>query len=118
MEFWVYLLITELMPIAIWVFGAICEKNSVKFNKGLGYRSKLALKNKLTWEYSNKVSSKILGSVGTFLFIMNAIIIISFGLEIMIFVILGNVLIVTLALFIIEKSLRKKFDLSGKIKNN
>lgn len=118
MEFWIYLIITEFIPIAIWVFGAICENNSIKFGKGLGYRSKLALKSKLTWEYANKVSSKILGAIGTFLFIMNAVIIISFGLESMIFVVLGNILIVMIVLFIIEKSLRKKFDLSGKIKNN
>lgn len=52
MEFWVSLILVEVIPIFMWIVGGICESKSTEFKKAkLGYRSKFSGKNKYTWEY-------------------------------------------------------------------
>lgn len=119
MGFWVYLIGIEFLPILLWVTGAICDGKVTKYpNMKIGYRSNLSMKNKLTWEYSNKVFAHIAGSSGTFLFVMNAIILMSIGVDSIKFIIGINILVIILVIFITEKTLKKKFDLNGEIKSN
>lgn len=119
MSFWIYLLIVEIIPIIIWILGAICEEKSSKFpNTKVGYKSKFAIKNKTTWEYANKLVAKMNGSIGTFLFIINAVILFSIGIEAFVFILTLNLIISVALFYMIDRLLRRKFDKEGNIKNN
>lgn len=119
MNLWIALLIIEIIPILMWIVGGVCESKALNFkNQGIGYRSKFSGKNKYTWEYANKMVAKVAGGIGTLLFIINAIVIMMFGLATLIILLAINLLCGFLAILIVEKSLKKKFDASGKIKNN
>lgn len=119
MNLWGYLILLEVLPVSLWVAGAFFENKAKKFpNTMVGYRSKFAIKNKFTWEYANKVFAKVAGSIGTFLFVMNAIIVFNFGISSSWFVMISNIIGIILVIFIVEKTLLKKFNKDGEFKNN
>ena len=111
MKFWVYLLVVELIPIALITIGSIYEKNSTRYGDGkFGYKNQYSIKSEFLWEYSNKLASKMFGIIGPILFIINAIILFIFGHETFTFIMLFNFFIVIFFIIIIDGIIRKKFN--------
>ena len=110
MDFWMYLLIAELIPLALFVIGGLYESNATKYEKmKFGYKNQYSIKDKVSWEYSNKVAAKLFGSIGTFLFIINAILLFILGRDIFTFILLFNLFMVILSKIMIDKIIKKKF---------
>ena len=111
MNFWVYLLIVEIIPIGIFIFGGLYETSSTKYpDTKIGYKHKYSLNDKYSWEYSNKLAGKIYGSVGTGLFIINAIVLFIIGENTFTFILLFSLFMVLLSRLMIDKLIKKKFD--------
>lgn len=111
MNFWVYLLIIEIIPIGLFIFGGLYETNSTKFNENkFGYKNQYSIKDKLAWEYSNKVAAKIFGSIGTLLFIVNTILLFMFGESALTFILLFSLFMVVFLRMMIDRLIKKKFD--------
>ena len=103
MSFWVYLLIVEIIPIGMFIFGGLYETSSTKYpDTKIGYKHKYSLNDKYSWEYSNKLAGKIYGSVGTGLFII--------GENTFTFILLFSLFMVLLSRLMIDKLIKKKFD--------
>ena len=110
MNFWVYLLIIEIIPIGLFVFGGLYESNSTKFEENkFGYKNQYAINNKLAWEYSNKVAAKIFGSIGTLLFIVNTLLLFMFGEGVLTFILLFSLFMVVFSRMMIDRLIKKKF---------
>lgn len=115
MSFWIKLFIIEIIPLFSIIFGGVCESSCNKYpNIKIGYKNKNSVKNKFIWEYSNKVASKILGSLGTFLFIINAVIIIVLGDSILFLTLFINIIFLVLFIVIINKVIVKKLNNKNK----
>lgn len=111
MNFWVYLLIVEIIPVGMFILGGLYETSSTKFpDTKSGYKNKHSLKDKGSWEYSNKVAAKIYGTVGTLLFIINAILLFIIGENALTFILLFSLFMGILSRMIIDKLINKKFD--------
>lgn len=114
MNFWINLFIIEIIPLILILFGGVCETSFNKYpNTKIGYKNKNSISNKIIWEYSNKVASKILGFMGTFLFIINAVILILLGESILALLII-NVILLILTIVIINKIIIKKLNTKNK----
>ena len=110
MNFWIYLLIIVSIPIGLFVFGGLYEANSTKFNQNkFGYTNQYSVKDKLAWEYANKVAAKIFGSIGTLLFIVNTILLFMFGEGVLTFILLFSLFMVIFSKIMIDKLIKKKF---------
>lgn len=115
MNFWMNLFIIEIIPLGLLLFGGICDVSFNKYpNTNIGYRNKNSISNKIIWEYSNKVASKILGFTGTFLFIINAVILILLGKSIVFFLLFINIVFLVLSIVIINKIIVKKLNAKNK----
>lgn len=115
MNFWINLFIIEILPLSLLLFGGICEVSFNKYpNTKMGYKNKNSISNKFIWEYSNKVASKILGFIGTFLFIINAVILILLGKSIIALLIIINIILSSLTIVIINKIIIKKLNTKNK----
>ena len=111
MDFWIYLIIAEIIPLGLFIFGGLYETNSTKFDEmKFGYKNKFSIRDKYSWEYSNKVASKLFGSIGTFLFIINAILLFILGESTFSFILLFNLFMVILARIMIDSIIKKKFN--------
>ena len=111
MNFLVYLLIIELIPLGLLIFGALCESNSNKYpNTKFGYKNQYSIKDKIIWEYSNKAASKIFGFIGTVLFIVNGIVLFIFSETTFSFILIINLFILIFSIMIIDKIIKKKFN--------
>lgn len=111
MNFWVYLLIVEIIPVGMFILGGLFETSSTKYpDTKIGYKNKYSLKDKYSWEYSNKLAAKIYGSAGTILFIISAILLFIIGENTFTFILLFSLFIALLARTMIDKLINKKFD--------
>ena len=111
MEFWIYLLIVELIPLGLFIMGGLYESNSTKYEEmRFGYKNQYTIKDKIAWEYSNKLASKIFGSIGTLLFIVNAIVLFIFGENAFTFILMFSFFIVVLSRMMIDRLIKKKFN--------
>lgn len=109
MDFWIYLLITELIPLGLFVIGGLYESNSTKYEEmKFGYKNQYSIKDKFSWEYSNKLAAKIFGSIGTLLFIVNAILLFILGENTFTFILLFNLFMVIFSRMMIDKLIKKK----------
>lgn len=61
MEFWIFMLIINLIcPFVLIIFGRMFLKNIPEdINMTFGYRTKMSMKNKETWEFAHKYCGKI-----------------------------------------------------------
>ena len=110
MNFGIYLLIVDIIPIGLFIFGGLYESNSTKFNENkFGYKNKYSIKDKLAWEYSNKVAAKIFGSTGTLLFIVNTLLLFMFGEGVLTFILLFSLFMVVFSRMMIDRLIKKKF---------
>lgn len=111
MSFWIYLVLTEIVPMGLFVVGGLYETKSTKYpDTKIGYKNKYSTENKVAWEYSNKLVAKIYGSVGTLLFIVNAILLFVLGEDTFTFILAFNLFMVVLSRLMIDKLIKKKFD--------
>lgn len=111
MGFGIYLLISELIPLCLFIVGGLYESNSTKYEEmKFGYKNQYSVKDKFSWEYSNKLAAKIFGSIGTLLFIINAIILFIFGENAFAFLLLLNLFMITLSKMMIDSLIKKKFN--------
>ncbi|MCF0147003.1 MAG: SdpI family protein [Clostridium sp.] len=111
MEFWIYLLIGELIPIGLFIIGGLYESNSTKYEEmKFGYKNQYTIKDKISWEYSNKLAAKIFGSIGTFLFIVNAILLFIFGENSFTFILLFSMFVIILSRMMLDRLIKKKFN--------
>lgn len=115
MNFWINLFTIEIIPLSLLLFGGICEISFNKYpNTKIGYKNKNSISNKTIWEYSNKIASKILGFIGTFLFIINAVILILLGKSILFILLFINIVFLVLSIVIINKIIIKKLNTKNK----
>lgn len=111
MEFWVYLLISELIPLGLFIIGGLYESNSTKYaDMKFGYKNEYTIKDKVSWEYSNKLAAKIFGSIGSLLFVVNAIILLIFGENSFTFILILSLFMVILSKMMLDNLLKKKFS--------
>lgn len=111
MDFWIYLLITELIPLGLFIIGGLYESNSTKYEEmKFGYKNQYSIKDKFSWEYSNKLVAKIFGSIGTLLFIVNAILLFIFGESTFTFILLFSLFMVILSRMMVDMLIKKKFN--------
>ena len=111
MDFWIYLLIVELIPLGLFVLGGLYESNSTKYEQmKFGYKNQYSVKDKFSWEYSNKLAAKIFGSMGSFLFIINAIALFIFTESVFTFILLFNLFVVIFSRMMLDRLIKKKFN--------
>ncbi len=111
MEFWIYLLIGELIPIGLFIMGGLYESYSTRYPKiKYGYKNQYTIKDKISWEYSNKLASKIFGAIGTLLFIVNAILLFVFGENAITFILAFSLFTVILSRMMLDRLIKKKFN--------
>lgn len=114
MDFWIYLLISELIPLGLFIIGGLYESNSIKFDDmKFGYKNQYSIKDKISWEYSNKLAAKIFGSIGSLLFIVNAILLFIFGESTFTFILLFSLFMVILSRMMLDRLIKKKFNDKG-----
>ena len=119
MEFWIYLLIGELIPLGLFIIGGLYESNSTKYQEmKFGYKNQYTIKDKISWEYSNKLAAKIFGSIGTLLFIVNAILLFVFGENAFTFILLFSLFMVILSRMMLDRLIKKKFSDKWYFKSN
>lgn len=112
MNFIVFLIIVDIVPFGLLLLGGIYETKYSKFpNTKIGYKIRCSILNEKTWEYSNKLASKIYGIVGSFLLVLNTIAIFIFGEEALSSILLLTLALVIMARLIIENIIKKKFKL-------
>ncbi len=59
MQFWIFMLIMDLlMPLTMIFFGFIFKNPPKKINGYYGYRTKMSMKNTDTWEFAHRTLSK------------------------------------------------------------
>jgi hypothetical protein len=111
MKLWVILFIFEILPIILWALSWFFENKASKYpDIKNGYRTKMSRINEKTWEYGNKVASKIYNYTANILFIVIAITIMFLKINLVSLVFI--IFIVLLAdYFIIEGLIKKKFKL-------
>ena len=73
-----------------------------------GYKNEYTIKDKVSWEYSNKLAAKIFGSIGSLLFVVNAIILLIFGENSFTFIL--SLFMVILSKMMLDNLLKKKFS--------
>ena len=111
MDFWIYLLIVELIPLGLFILGGLYESNSTKYEQmKFGYKNQYSVKDKFSWEYSNKLAAKIFGSMGSFLFIINAIALFIFTESVFTFILLFNLFVVIFSRMMLDRLIKKKFN--------
>ncbi|ASW42023.1 SdpI family protein [Clostridium isatidis] len=108
----ILLIIVDIVPLGLLLLGGIYETKHSKFpNTKIGYKNKYSILNKKTWEYSNKLASKIYGAIGSFLLVLNTIGIFIFGEEAFSTILALTFILVVIARLIIENIIKKKFKL-------
>lgn len=111
MNFWIYLLIAEAIPLILFILGGLYEGNSTKYKENkISYKSNYADKDKISFEYCNKVAAKLFGATGTLLFIVNAISLFLFGEGAITFVLLFSLFMVVLTKMLIDRLIKKKME--------
>lgn len=111
MSFWIYLFIAEAIPLILFVLGGLYESNSTKYKENkISYKSSYADKDRTSFEYCNKVASKLFGATGTLLFIVNAISLFLFGEGAITFVLLFSLFMVVLTKMLIDRLIKKKME--------
>lgn len=111
MGFWIYILISELIPLGLFIIGGLYESNSTKYESmKFGYKNEYSMKDKSSWEYSNKLAAKIFGSIGSLLFAINVIVLFIFGENSFTFILLLNLFMVILSKMMIDNIIKKKFS--------
>lgn len=103
------LIIYEIIPIALWMLGWYFENNYSKYpDTSKGYKSNKEIKDEKTWVYGNKVASKIFNITGTILFVMVAVSLLFFAMNL---VLLAFIIFIVLCLdfMVIEGMIKKKF---------
>lgn len=112
MNFIVFLIVVDIIPVGLLLLGGIYETKYSKFpNTKIGYKNKNSILNKETWEYSNKLASKIYGAIGSFLLVLNTLGAFIFGEEALAPLLGLTLLLVVMARVIIENIIIKKFKL-------
>jgi len=110
MDFWILLLIVDIIPIGVFILGAFYEtKYSTYPDVKRGYKNKYTVLNKEAWVYGNKLASKIYGIVGTILLTLNTVLLFIFGENAFITTLFISFMFTVLSRIIIEKLLEKKF---------
>ncbi|MBQ6820224.1 MAG: hypothetical protein IJO26_02875 [Clostridium sp.] len=64
-------------------------------------------KSNISWKYLNKIVSKILDSIGSFLFIINTLGLLMFRKELFIIILMINLVIVVFSKVIIDKLIKR-----------
>ena len=123
MDFWIFMLIMELlMPFTMIGFGRYFSNQAPKeINSTFGYRTKMSIKNRETWEFAHKYFGKLWYICG--------LVLLPISIILMLFLrgqsedVIGNagaiICIVQLipllgSVFLTEKVLKKNFDKNGK----
>lgn len=110
MDFWMLLLIVDIIPIWLFILGAYYEiKHSTYPEIKRGYKNKYTILNKKDWEYGNKLASKIYSTVGMALLILNTLLMFMLGESVFITALFISFMFTVLSRIIIEKLLEKKF---------
>ena len=110
MNFWILLLIVDVIPVALFILGGIYETKYSKYPEiKIGYKNKYTVLNKEAWKYGNKLASKIYGTVGTILLILNTLLLFILGENAFITILFISFMFTILSRIIIEKLLEKKF---------
>ncbi|MDZ7542906.1 hypothetical protein GNF83_17310 [Clostridium perfringens] len=111
MSIWLYLVLTEIIPLGLFIVGGLYESKSTKYpDMKIGYKNKYSTQSSLAWEYSNKLVAKLNGSVGTLLFIVNAVLLFIIGESAFTFLLAFNLFMVVLSRLMIDNIIKKKFD--------
>ncbi|WP_300380066.1 hypothetical protein [Clostridium sp.] len=110
MDFWMILLMADMIPIGLFILGGYYETKYSRYPEvKKGYKNKYTVLNKVAWEYGNKLASKIYGTAGTALLVLNTIILFIFGENAFITTLFISFMCTVLSRIIIEKLLEKKF---------
>lgn len=111
MKLWVILFIFEILPIVLWALSWYFENKLSKYpDVKRGYKTKMSRINEKTWEYGNKVASKIYNYTANILFIIIAINIIFLKIN-LVFLVFIIFIVLCADYFIIERLIKKKFKL-------
>lgn len=106
-----YLVLIEIIPLSLLIFGGIYDTKSSKYpDTKIGYRNSYSTKDKFSWEYSNKLAAKLYGFVGTLLFIINAVLMLMIGENSLAFIFIVNLFVAVLSRVMIDALLKKKFS--------
>lgn len=115
---------TLIMPILMIGMGNVFLKNPPKdINEVYGYRTKRSMKNQETWDFAHQYCGKVWRKIGSIMLIISIVIdgIMSIGKEklmfpqdeILIIILLIQTSILIIAIYPVEKALKKNFDEEG-----
>ncbi len=107
------------IPAIMILIGGIWKSNPPKdINSLYGYRTRMSMLNKDTWDFAHRLISKIWLVVGFLMFIFTIIayILIEDKAEAVIIISLVQILIMLLTIIPVEIELKKKFDKKGNLK--
>lgn len=120
MKFWIFMLKCVLiLPVSMIITGIAYRKGNYpqKINSSFGYRTKMSMKNKETWEFAQKQFGKIWFLTGTVIFLPSVVpMLFVVDKEIDFIGWFGGAIVVIQVLFMIvpmiltENSLKKQFD--------
>lgn len=125
MGFWIFLFaMVMLVPILIISFGSYFKKKAPKeINDLFGYRTKMSMKNKQTWEFAHKYFGNIWFKSGWVMLILSVIaMMFTIGksedyISIFVLIIYAiQILFLFVSIFLTEKELKRNFDENGKAK--
>lgn len=109
------------IPLIMIAFGKLFENNAPKSINGFyGYRTKMSMKNKDTWEFAHKYCGKLWKKIGAMLCIITLILTVLFfsWSEDIQGTVLGVIVTIQMAvlvgsIFLVESALKKNFDKDG-----
>ncbi|HCW04206.1 MAG TPA: hypothetical protein DGK91_06570 [Clostridium sp.] len=125
MGFWIFMFIMNLLiPLTMIGFGSyFYKKASKEINHVFGYRTRLSMKNRDTWEFAHHYCGKLWRKIGWIMLPISAIaMVFVFGKEIDTVGLYGGVLngiqvsILLVSIFPTEIALRRRFDKKGRRK--
>lgn len=126
MPFWIFMLITLLLlPVNMIGFGSYFLKKAPKeINNIFGYRTKMSMKNKDTWEFAHHYCGQVWRIVGWGMLVVSSIsMFFSFrehnnviGVYVKIIFALQIILLI-ITIVLIEKALKDTFDKNGNRRN-
>jgi uncharacterized membrane protein len=123
--FWIFMFIMNLLiPLTMIGFGSYFYKKAPKeINNVFGYRTRLSMKNRDTWEFAHHYCGKLWRKIGWIMLPISAIaMVFVFGKEIDTVGLYGGVLngiqvsILLVSIFPTEIALRRRFDKKGRRK--
>lgn len=127
MEFWIFMLIMNLLiPLALVILGAYFRKNTPKnINQLFGYRTVRSMKNKDTWSFAHKYFGKVWIITGLILLPMAVVAMLPLlGKDNETVGIFGSVICVVetipllISIALTENALKKNFNNDGTKKQN